>query len=638
MQTESELERPTRPRTRATAWALVLALLAVVLTEGLARVGGLNGPERFYADLWHRLAGPRAPVEHVVLIKLDEATLAEYSDEPLVFWGPRLATAIQTLRQAGVVVVGIDMLFSASPEQWFAKLGGSNTAAARHFDQPLRRELASGQVVLAGIQTTQETLLPAADYLVVLPDFDIARFVGAADIVPDTDGTWRRFTTTAPSPRRPDEPALLSLPVLLAVHASGQSTAAAQWRFGDRLIRRGQRLPLAFTGPPGSVPALSLRELLQPDALRHPAIRGLRGKVALIGASFGGMNDQHLTPYGRGLFAASLMLGAEVQAQTVEALLAGRFVDPLPPAGHGLLLLLCALAGAWLWSRLRLPVGLAALATGLTLAALVGYGGFLYQYQVPVAQVQATGLLAFAAIYAWRFGHGERERNRLRDLFSRYVEPRVVDTLLNAPNLPQLGGELVEMTVLFTDIRSFTTISEQLSPAEVVDMLNAYFGRACAVLAEEGACIDKFMGDAIMAEFGIPLKAPDHARRALVAAIRLRQVADDFRHWMQARYGDRELPEFMIGVGVHTGTALVGNIGAPARMEYTAIGDSVNVASRLEGMSKTLGCVIVASHDTLTAAGPGFVVGRSATVTVKGRAQSVAVWEVVAEEERNHAR
>ena len=164
-------------------------------------------------------------------------------------------------------------------------------------------------------------------------------------------------------------------------------------------------------------------------------------------------------------------------------------------------------------------------------------------------------------------------------------------------------------------------------------MLNNYFGRACAVLAEEGACIDKFIGDAIMAEFGVPLKTDDHARRALRAAIRLRDIADDFRHWMHDRFADRRLPEFGIGIGVHTGLAVAGNIGTAQRMEYTAIGDSVNLASRLEGMTKTVGCVILASQDTLNSAGPGFILGRASTISVKGRAQPVDVREVVAIED-----
>lgn len=614
-------------------WRLSFTLLSVLLAEALSQGGLLSGIDNFYGDLWFRLAGQKATVNTVVLVKLDEATLAEHPDEPLVFWGPRHAQAAKVLREAGAKVIGFDLLFSASPEQWLARLGGQSTQAARDFDQPFRKQLASGQIVIAGMQTPEETLLPAADYLVALPDFDIPRFVGAADLQPDADGTLRNFYPTPPVDRNKDDPRLLSLPFLLAVQASGQSPDAEHWQFGGRQIEAKDRITLAYAGPPGSVPSLSMREALQPGALQKPEIQALRGKVVLIGASYGGMNDAHLTPYGRGLFNAPLMLGAELQAQTVDALLAGRFIDPLNSGWRLLLVFLIVLPAGMLWWQRRPLPGLGILLLPLGLAGLSGYFGFLLHTSVPVAPAQLAAILAYASIYGWRFTHGERERDRLRGMFSRYVEPRVVEALIGSGEFPKLGGEQRLMTVLFTDIRNFTTISEQLTPEEVVDMLNNYFARACAVLAEEGACIDKFIGDAIMAEFGVPLQTPDHARRALSAAIRLKQVAADFRQWMQQRFPDHALPEFAIGIGVHTGYAVVGNIGTAQRMEYTVIGDSVNLASRLEGMTKTVGCVILASRDTLAAAGPGFALGTASTINVKGREQAVDVWEIKGFEE-----
>lgn len=628
---EKSSNMPHRPAgaLRRLLRALLIALIALLISEALWQKGLLDGAERFYSDLWLRNAGQRHPVEHVVLVKVDEATLSAYPNEPLLFWGPRYAQATRTLREAGATVIGLDFLFSASPEEWFARLGGASSAAARSFDLNFRQELATGKLVLAGMQTAEETLLPAQSYLMSLPDFDTQRFIGAADVIPDNDGTLRSIYPNPPVQLKADDTRLLSLPFLLAVHASGQSPAADQWQFGGRTIRAGQRLTLAFAGPPGTVPSLSMRDALAPDALSNPAVQAVKGKVVVLGASYSGMNDAHLTPYGRGFFQTPLMIGAEIQAQTVEALLGGHFVDDFAAAGRLGLAAALVLAASLLWWRLRPLAGLLPLLAVIITAAMFGYLSALKGLQMPTAHLQLTALLAFTGIYGWRFSHGERERDRLRNMFSRYVEPQVVDALIGSGELPRLGGESREMTVLFTDIRNFTTISEQLSPEEVVEMLNNYFGRACAVLAEEGACIDKFIGDAIMAEFGVPLKTDDHARRALRAAIRLRDVADDFRHWMHERFADRRLPEFGIGIGVHTGLAVAGNIGTAQRMEYTAIGDSVNLASRLESMTKTVGCVILASQDTLNSAGPGFILGRASTISVKGRAQPVDVREVV---------
>lgn len=610
--------------------ALLIALVALLISESLWQKGLLDGAERFYSDLWVRIAGQRHPVEHVVLVKVDEATLSAYPNEPLLFWGPRYAQATRTLREAGATVIGLDFLFSASPEEWFARLGGPSTSAARNFDQNFRRELATGKLVLAGMQTAEETLLPAQSYLMAMPNFDTQRFIGAADVIPEDDGTMRVIYPNPPVQLKNDDTRLLSLPFLLAVHASNQDPAADRWRFGGRDIEAGQRLTLPYAGPPETVPSLSMRDTLAPDALSNPSVQSVKGKVVILGASYSGMNDAHLTPYGRGFFKTPLMIGAEIQAQTVEALLRGRFIDDLPASVRLALAALLTLAASLLWWRLRPLTGLLPLLLILTFSASLGYAGTLSDLQIPVAHLQLTGLLAFTGIYGWRFSHGERERDRLRNIFSRYVEPQVVDALIGSGELPRLGGESREMTVLFTDIRNFTTISEQLSPQEVVEMLNNYFGRACAVLAEEGACIDKFIGDAIMAEFGVPLKTDDHARRALRAAIRLRAVAEGFRLWMHERFPDRSLPEFGIGIGLHTGLAVAGNIGTAQRMEYTAIGDSVNLASRLEGMTKVVGCVILASQDTLDSAGPGFELGRASTISVKGRAQPVDVREVLA--------
>jgi class 3 adenylate cyclase len=159
-------------------------------------------------------------------------------------------------------------------------------------------------------------------------------------------------------------------------------------------------------------------------------------------------------------------------------------------------------------------------------------------------------------------------------------------------------------------------------------MLNTYLSQACEPILAQGGSVDKFIGDAVMAVFGAPVPYPDHARRALKAALDLAQKAREFRGWMQQRFGDLELPDFAIGIGLHTGEAIVGNIGSPKRLEFTSIGDTVNAASRLESLTKELGWTIVASHSTITAAS-GVVTGRQETRKVKGRQASLEVFEVL---------
>ena len=201
--------------------------------------------------------------------------------------------------------------------------------------------------------------------------------------------------------------------------------------------------------------------------------------------------------------------------------------------------------------------------------------------------------------------------------------------LLSDELRPDLGGEALVVTVLFSDIRNFTTISEKLSAHEVVEMLNAYFTRVCEPILEQGGTVDKYIGDAVMAVFGSPVAYPDHARRAVSAAIGMAREAAAFKDWMRNRFPDRGLPEFGIGVGLHTGEAVIGDIGTPKRKEFTAIGDTVNAASRLEGITKDLQCVIAASEATVKAAGEGVCVGKRQTMTVKGRSEPILVLEVL---------
>jgi class 3 adenylate cyclase len=172
-------------------------------------------------------------------------------------------------------------------------------------------------------------------------------------------------------------------------------------------------------------------------------------------------------------------------------------------------------------------------------------------------------------------------------------------------------------------------MSEKLTPHEVVEMLNAYFTRIAEPILAQGGTLDKYIGDAVMAVFGSTVSYPDHARRGLKAALGMQKEAEGFKEWMLKRFPDRGLGEFRIGVGLYTGEALVGNIGAPKRLEFATIGDTVNAASRLEGLTKEMKVVIAASETTVNAAGVGVVIGKIETMTVRGRSEPIRVYEVL---------
>ena len=628
-------------RGRRFYWLVFFALTACLAAETLQRGGALNPLDQRLQDFWFQWQGKRAEARHVGIVALDEDTLAAYPDDPMIFWTDRLAVAVARLRQAGVKVIGLDMLLSISPERWLGKLGGDLQQAARDYDRVFREQVNSGQLVLASTRSGsggRETdyLLPSPDYLLALPDFDIPGYVALADLLDEGDGVIRRYlmAPVAVADRRPLEGSVpvLGLPSLIAVRVGGMNPRGTSWVLGGRRMEREQPPePIPYMGPPGTFPRISLKQLLADDALNDPNVIALRGKAVLIGATAAGLNDEHFTPYATRLFSGRgiLMSGVELHANVLEALLAGERMQPLE---NGLrvftLLLLPALAAA---AFVALPVWAGALLWSLHLPilALAGFLAFRFGILVPVSVYALATALALLGVLGWRLTGEERERSRVRQMFGRYVSDQVVEALLKSGTRPELGGQSQTVTVLFSDIRNFTTISERLNAKEVVEMLNTYFERACAPLLAEGGSIDKFIGDAIMVEFGSPLPLADHAIRGIRAAIALQAVAEEFAAWMAKRFADRDLPKFAVGIGLHSGEAVIGNIGSPTRMEFTAIGDTVNLASRLEGMTKEIGCVILASETTVVEAGREVVCGRSEVVKVKGREEAVRVFEVL---------
>jgi class 3 adenylate cyclase len=610
---------------------LLIACSCAAAEAGFA-MGWLATLENIYYDLWHKLAGVRAKPGRVAIVAIDNQTLLEHREEPLVSWGPHFARGIEVLRQVGASVVGVDYLFSVSAESWLKKLESPGSDRSRTYDIPMRAQLASGNVVLVGSVAADprgdaDLLLPIQDYLFSLPGKEAD--VGLANLYTDPDGVVRQFV-----PALFDDGSLPSLTfaALLAVKAAGLSPSAPSWDLGGWVVPNGPvPRPVGFLGPPGTVPTVSLSQLLRDGATADPEIRRLRGRVVILAADHVGMQDIHMSPYARAFLhlEGRMMSGAEIHANIVETLLTGRFPRSLPSWARMAHLLALASAGTLLFLRLPPLGGFWSGAAVGALTALTAYALFRHDWVAPVAGPQMALAVAFLGALGFRLTGEERERARLRQMFGRYVSDEVVQKLLGAGHSPDLGGEGAHVTVLFSDIRNFTTISERLTPHEVVQMLNAYFGRACDAVLAQGGTVDKFIGDAIMAVFGSPVPYPDHALRALQAGLAMREAAAAFRAWMQARFPDRGLPEFAVGIGVHTGEAVVGSIGSPRRMEFTAIGDTVNTASRLEGKTKELGWTLVASKATVEAAGGAVLTGGQDIVNVKGRGEPVEVYEVV---------
>jgi adenylate cyclase len=599
-------------------YGFLVVVLALAATEIAGHFQWLAGVEQAHYDIWHQVAGGRYTPEHVVIVTIDEQTRRERQDEPLVFWAPHFARVIEVLRKAGARVIGLDVLFSVSAEAWLKKLdlpGGTS----RTFDLELRRQLATGKVILAGGMVADDQgisalLLPLEDYYVSLPQQ--LDDVGLTNFYNDADGVLRRFVTALPDAEGEVWPTFARLLAQRAAEGNASETAPA--------------LPyIGFAGPPGTFPRVSFRRLLRPEAESEAQLMGLKDKVVIVALETR-LQDIHLTPYARSFlhWGPQMMSGPEVHANIVETLLAGRAPRPAPAPLRLALLVMVLAAGASCFFHFSPWQGVGAGLLLVLLCLALAYLLFQNCLILPVGGMELGLGLCFLGVLAVRLTGEERTRQRLRQVFARYVADEVVDRIMASGRLPDLGGEARAVTVLFADIRNFTAISERLSAHEVVEMLNAYFSSICEPILEYGGTVDKFIGDAVMAVFGAPAPHPDHARRALSTALAMAARAQEFQAWMAARFAGRGLPEFHIGIGLHSGEAVVGNIGSPKRLEYTVIGDAVNIASRLESLTKELRWTIVASDQTVAAAGPGIKTGASRESRLKGREETVRVYEV----------
>ncbi|HEX7155352.1 MAG TPA: adenylate/guanylate cyclase domain-containing protein [Thermoanaerobaculia bacterium] len=349
--------------------------------------------------------------------------------------------------------------------------------------------------------------------------------------------------------------------------------------------------------------------------------RQFRGKIVIIGITAAGLLDLRATPL------SAQTAGIEIHANALDNLLNGDFNAManrwlMLPA---ILLLGAAVGAAVDATRSQLFAGLIAVGVVLALAAL-GYavlaGGGLV---VPAMTAITATALTYITLTVVNFMAEQRQSAMLKTTFGRYVSPQILDHILAHPEKVQLGGERRELSILFSDIRGFTSISEASEPEEVVDMLNEYLTKMVDILLAHGGTLDKFIGDAVMGFWNAPAADPDHARNAVACAVEMVQETARLRE----RWVAEGKAELRIGVGINTGEAVAGNIGAERVFGYTVIGDAVNLASRLEGKNKDYVTEIIVSEFTLARIGDSFPTVYLDEVKVKGKDKAVKIYQVV---------
>jgi adenylate cyclase len=662
----------------------LVAVVAAALAWALSRTPFVETMElKTYDWRVRTTATPPAPVDDIVLVWIDNDSIQRM--EPLVgAWPwPRMvhAALIDFLSRAPAKLIVYDVLFPAPQRTEFtfggeAAADGSVTGGERwtgaESDQLLADSIdRAGNVVLLADATPEELVDRSKAVPVSLdapalnrgyaagPCVDVrprmippmalvagkARAIGHNFVALDADGPVRRMTPFV----RVDGRDVPSLPIAAALIAQGLDASAV--RVGPEGLHIGRTiLPLIeqtvpdFYGPAGRacralVPfrgplvgrngtptfrefsfydlIAAERDLLQD---RAPAIDAalFKDRIVVVGASASATYDAFAVPF------PGNAPGAFIHANTIDALLRGRTMAPAAlvwGVGGSLgLALVVGLLGAF-----ATPWALAGLAS--ILAAVTAWSS-LYWFRggvwTPLVQPLLAVGLAFLGQLAWQYFVEGREKRQVKRLFSRYVPKDVYEQLIADPERAALGGKRRTMTVLFSDVRGFTTMSERSSPEEVVGQLNEYFSRMVQVLFEHRGTLDKFVGDMVMGLFGAPLDDEDHAEHAVQAALAMTRALDELNEQWKAA----GKPALDIGIGISTGEMVAGNIGSDTIMSYTVIGDTVNLGARLESLNKDYGTRIIISARTHAALKAQYHIRPLGEATVKGKSQPVAIYEV----------
>lgn len=533
----------------------------------------------------------------IVIVGIDDLTYTEVGRWPF-------SRAIQSdifneILEDDPSVLGIDILYDAEMSDG--------------EDQELIQSLANGQVVVAKAFSTNSLDTMDDTQLMIEPFEGLADQVesGYINTVPNAlDGVVR---TVALKKTYQGADVYSFDYKILEAYLSDADLKDFRERYSHLTYKDIQYID--YVGGPGTFEAFSAYEVLDkrlPEGY-------FEDKIVLFGPYAVGMQDNYTTP----LDKVTDMYGVEVHANVIQNLLEDSFHQQGSPLVILGMMPLCGLLSFYLSKKLSLRMTL--ILNGVLMVAIGAFGklafelGHIYEIVYPLALV----LLVTIVMMAYRYIEQLMEKRRVTDIFGKYVAPQIVDKILEAGEEHlKLGGAKRDISVLFVDIRGFTPLSEVAAPEEVVEILNDYLELCSKAIFNNNGTLDKFIGDAAMAIFNAPTELEDHAYKAVETAWEMKQEGEKLKQVLYERFGK----EVAFGIGINTGEAIVGNIGSSVRMDYTAIGDTVNTASRLEGQAKP-GQILI-SKATFEAVEDKIKARSLGSVSVKGKEKHIEVYQV----------
>jgi len=607
-----------------------------ILTDWENRVWDIQ--TRFFAS-------PSLQTDNITIVLVDQKSLEWVQENMGISWPwPRelYGAVISNITRNHGLGVGFDVLFTEASSYGVSDDDALGTAIAanKHF--------AAGSVFpgkIHGKHSTWPDNVPLPPFAIsanihqreIFPSYEkitmpIAEVAQNASILsnvhhdPDRDGIYRSlhplvFADGAPLPA-------LGLGVYLATHPEAAISLLDNTLTIDACdipINKYGKLMLRFRGPPGTYNRISAATLIQDemryreDANKTQSVnQQLKDKYVLFGFSAHGLFDLRPTPVG------AIFSGVEIHATLLDNLLSNDFIIPVNRNLQSIFLILSTLLLGYLSTRFSRPAHMTLLAILFVFLPLLltftffsrGYYLELLPFEIAIG---GTILLSFMFNYM-REG---KQRRFIKHSFSHYLSPQVIEQLIQDPDRLQLGGDRKELTIFFSDLEGFTSISENLAPDQLIQLLNDYLSAMTEIILDEEGTIDKYEGDAIIAFWNAPLETPGHPARAVSAALRCQKRLAELRPLFQKRCGH----EMHMRIGINTGQAVVGNLGSSNRFDYSMLGDAVNLAARLEGANKQFDSYTMISDATHTQLDTSFLCRELALLTVVGRKTPVRVYE-----------
>lgn len=604
----------------------VLGLLAVLLALIVGVFDAFTALELKSYDLRFAWRGAQEVDEdNIVIVGIDDQSFEDLRTK----WPfPRsyFARAIDNLAAAGARLIILDIEFF-EPDNLHPEHDAQLAAAARR----------AGNVLLAA-DLSEYKRQAGARYL---EPIELLRQSGNSwaliNVPEDLDGFNRRYFLF----RRYQEQ--MYVPFAIAVYRLMHDQAGLRATNGT--VRLGSlKIPnlyntflVNFRGPAGTFPTHSFSSILDDQYFdlgmaddnifdRHREWGTFADKIVFIGATSEVLQDVKLTPFFGYAGTRSKMPGVELHANALSTLLRGDFLTLAGFPLQLLVMLLLAAAVVVVAGNARPAIG-SLLVLAVTVAYLIlAYLLFAHaQLWLELVRPSLAIFFAYVGAVAQQVIVERREKGRVRRVFQQYVSKNIVDNMLASGTVPQFGGERRELTVLFSDIRSFTTFCENREPESVVYTLNEYLTAMVDIILRHNGTLDKFVGDEIMALFGAPFQYPDHPLKACETAC---EMLSRLRH-LQKRWAAGRGDFFQIGIGINTGKMIVGNLGSQQLFDYTVIGDEVNVAARLEGANKEYGTSVIISEATFRQVQQQAVARELDVVRVKGKRQPVRIFELL---------